>query len=658
MGRVTMWNRASCLGSNSGTSNPSHPESYAMTRSTISVMAGGLVGLFLLCFVAESAEAQVRFRKPFGPWYRVSAHFDNNGPAAGCVDYACRSNCYNPHTGTDYAMPVGTHIVAAAPGTVIARNDGCANYGSFGNTCGGRCGNYVRLQHDDGTHTLYCHMERGTPIQNGTRVSCGQYLGRSASSGSSTGPHLHFGFMPGGYGAARDPYHGSCATAGSRWVGQGAYNDNPSTSCQTNCACSPGQTQTEGCGRCGRRTRTCNSSCQWTGWSGCSGEGVCSPGQSQNEGCGRCGRRSRTCNSSCQWAGWSGCSGEGVCSPGQSQSQACCDCGTQTRSCGSNCQWAGWGTCGGPDPSPRESCDTELLGVCADGTVRCQGGCRTCVQDVEASDEVCDGLDNNCNGVTDEGNPPLGDGPPPPFAATRIDASLPSVFDRDGLASGWVRFRNDGTETWEHATLFLRLYGDSDTILALRDRDTWNSWDVPAIATGRAEPGESLVITFVLRRPAARLDPHEPLRLHLESLIGGPLKCPTPDMAFTASFVVGEEEDRTSVRNIPVVVWLDEPKEPESAGGPTDETDAGGDVSVEEDAGTGDVADAAPTQAPRADMDDNSTGQSPDEFSSQRGCIALAGRPSPSMLPFATLLGQFALCRRRTRDRMREPGVA
>jgi len=572
-----------------------------MTRSTISVMAGGLVGLFLLCFVAESAEAQVRFRKPFGSWYRVSAHFDNSGAAAGCVDYACRRNCYSTHNGTDYSMPVGTHIIAAAPGTVIERNDGCPNYGYRGNQCGNRCGNFVRLEHDDGSQTVYCHMERGTPIQNRTRVSCGQYLGRSASSGSSDGPHLHFGYRPSAGSTPRDPYHGACATAASRWVGQGDYNDNPSTSCQTNCACSSGQTQTEGCGRCGRRTRSCNSSCQWGGWSTCSGEGDCSPGQSQSE--------------------------------------ACCDCGTQTRLCGTNCQWAGWGTCGGPDPSPLESCDTELLGVCAEGTVRCQEGCRTCVQNLEASDEVCDGLDNNCNGVTDEGNPPLGDGPPPPFAATRLDASLPSVFDRDGLATGWVRFRNDGTETWEPETVFLRIDGDPDTILALRDRDTWHSWDVPAIATGRAAPGESLVVTFALRQPDERLDSHDPLRLHLESLVGGPLMCPTPDMAFTASFVLGEETEDAPARNIPVVVWIDDPKEPNPIGGPMDDTDAG----------IGDVADAAPPQAPRADMDENSTGQSPDEFSSQSGCTALAGRPSPSMFPFATLLGLFVLCRRRTR---------
>jgi len=50
-------------------------------------------------------------------------------------------------------------------------------------------------------------------------------------------------------------------------------------------------------------------------------------------------------------------------------------------------------------PSP---CDTGELGVCSAGTLECFNGAPDCVQDVAESDEVCDDLDNDCDGETDE----------------------------------------------------------------------------------------------------------------------------------------------------------------------------------------------------------------------------------------------------------------
>ncbi|HEY6105796.1 MAG TPA: MopE-related protein, partial [Anaeromyxobacteraceae bacterium] len=56
------------------------------------------------------------------------------------------------------------------------------------------------------------------------------------------------------------------------------------------------------------------------------------------------------------------------------------------------------------DPGGGAACNTGLLGVCAAGTVHCTGGSLRCVQDVAKSAEVCNGLDDDCDGVVDQGD--------------------------------------------------------------------------------------------------------------------------------------------------------------------------------------------------------------------------------------------------------------
>jgi len=57
------------------------------------------------------------------------------------------------------------------------------------------------------------------------------------------------------------------------------------------------------------------------------------------------------------------------------------------------------------DPGGGGACSTGFEGVCDAGTEACEDGAIVCNQDVAVSAEVCDDLDNNCNGLTDEGNP-------------------------------------------------------------------------------------------------------------------------------------------------------------------------------------------------------------------------------------------------------------
>jgi hypothetical protein len=57
------------------------------------------------------------------------------------------------------------------------------------------------------------------------------------------------------------------------------------------------------------------------------------------------------------------------------------------------------------NPQGGGACNTGMAGVCAVGHQQCNGGALGCVADSTASAEVCDGLDNDCDTGTDEGNP-------------------------------------------------------------------------------------------------------------------------------------------------------------------------------------------------------------------------------------------------------------
>lgn len=109
---------------------------------------------------------------------------------------------YVGHTGVDFACAGGTPIVAVKSGKVVtskALKRANGTYKSYGE--------YVVIDHQDGTMTLYAHMQPNSRMVSERQyVSQGQQIGRVGTTGNSTGNHLHFEVRVGGRCQNPTPY--------------------------------------------------------------------------------------------------------------------------------------------------------------------------------------------------------------------------------------------------------------------------------------------------------------------------------------------------------------------------------------------------------------------------------------------------------------------
>jgi murein DD-endopeptidase MepM/ murein hydrolase activator NlpD len=85
-----------------------------------------------------------------------------------------------PHTGVDYATPVGSPVLAVADGKVVMAEDMFFE------------GNAVFIDHGDGLISMYFHLA-DIKVTAGEEVKKGHILGHVGSTGRATGPHLFFG---------------------------------------------------------------------------------------------------------------------------------------------------------------------------------------------------------------------------------------------------------------------------------------------------------------------------------------------------------------------------------------------------------------------------------------------------------------------------------
>jgi hypothetical protein len=113
------------------------------------------------------------------------------------------------HNGMDFAAPVGTPIGAAGPGRVSS-----AGWSAHGG------GNELHIDHPNGLQTWYAHLS-SFAVKLGDMVRGGQKIGEVGSTGNSTGPHLHYMVMNGGWPNYVNP---SAYLDGGGDAGKGGWN--------------------------------------------------------------------------------------------------------------------------------------------------------------------------------------------------------------------------------------------------------------------------------------------------------------------------------------------------------------------------------------------------------------------------------------------------
>jgi murein DD-endopeptidase MepM/ murein hydrolase activator NlpD len=181
-------------------------------------------------------------RPEFGAW-AISNYIDHNPTQGQLSDYMCGARTYDNassgHRGTDISssgIPLvklaqeAIHVTASAAGVIVVKLDGNPDVNCIGTSSESRDGvsvvaNEITVQHADGMRTRYLHLKNDalTPKKVGDSVAEGEFLGILASSGLSSGPHLHFE-VRGTANETIDPWAGTCnTTSQGLWQQQEAY---------------------------------------------------------------------------------------------------------------------------------------------------------------------------------------------------------------------------------------------------------------------------------------------------------------------------------------------------------------------------------------------------------------------------------------------------
>jgi len=142
---------------------------------------------------------------------RVRAMFGQGLAKGGLVHPLRASTVSQPfsgsHNGIDFAAPTGTPIAAAGPGRVSS-----AGWSAYGG------GNEIHIDHPNGLQTWYAHLS-SFAVKLGQMVTAGMKIGEVGSTGNSTGSHLHYMVLNGGWPSYVNPapYLDGGGEAGTGW---------------------------------------------------------------------------------------------------------------------------------------------------------------------------------------------------------------------------------------------------------------------------------------------------------------------------------------------------------------------------------------------------------------------------------------------------------
>lgn len=159
------------------------------------------VAMATLLSTEIKAQGALSLRQPFSGTRRWTAYVDHRSPdysedgymvvylgeeRGNCPDIGAAWNpvtqgpyCYDGHDGTDYSMPCGTPVLAAAEGIV-------SRVGTW-------YGYSIWINHVNGYSTRYAHLTEGSSLVNvGDPVAAGQQIALSGNTGTQN-CHLHFG---------------------------------------------------------------------------------------------------------------------------------------------------------------------------------------------------------------------------------------------------------------------------------------------------------------------------------------------------------------------------------------------------------------------------------------------------------------------------------
>jgi len=116
-----------------------------------------------------------------GAWFAMPVHATRISSHFGARVHPI-TGVRHVHSGVDLAAPVGRAVHASERGVVTFIGTEPRGYGK-----------YVVIRHDGGYASYYAHLSAFEPtLRTGMRVVRGQRVGAVGSTGTATGPHLHF----------------------------------------------------------------------------------------------------------------------------------------------------------------------------------------------------------------------------------------------------------------------------------------------------------------------------------------------------------------------------------------------------------------------------------------------------------------------------------